>query len=81
MPRTYTRLTGKTIAELADIVGVENIITAKSELEKYASDEAPLATSHLPQVVVKPLDTRTVSRLFLLAPLIPPAKGNRRPYP
>lgn len=67
MPHTYARLTRKTIAELATIVGAENIVTAKSELEQYASDEAPLAISHTPQAVVRPVDTGAVSRLLTFA--------------
>ena len=64
MRSKYGEITRQTIQELADVVGKENIFTDKHQIEGYACDEMPLASPHLPQVVVKPADTRSVARLL-----------------
>ena len=63
----YGKLTGELIRELADICGTGNIITDRDAMHDYACDESPHAEIRFPEVVVKPGDTATVSRVLSFA--------------
>lgn len=64
MKSKYGRITRRTIQELTNIVGKENIFTAKHQIEGYAYDEMPLAKPHAPQLVIKPTDKHSIARLL-----------------
>ena len=49
------------------MVGKDGVSTKKSDLENYASDEMPLPKPHPAQVIVKPADTASVSRILAYA--------------
>jgi len=63
----YGKLTGELIRELADICGSRNVITDRDAMQDYARDESPHAEIRFPEVVVKPEDTATVSRIMAFA--------------
>ena len=63
----YEKLTEELIRELAEICGGGNIITNRDAMQDYARDESPHAEIRFPEVVVKPEDTMTVSRILSLA--------------
>jgi len=65
----YKKITKEMIEELRSIVGGENIITEKDEMEDYAHDEMAheIAITHYPDIVVKPDSTEKVSRILRLA--------------
>lgn len=63
----YGKVTRQTIEVIADMVGLHNVFTEKSEMEAYSYDENPRAEQHLPQVVVKPTDTQSVAKLLSYA--------------
>ncbi len=67
MKDRYGRLTERTIGELIDIVGKDNIFTEKDQLEGYSYDETPLARPSAPQVVVKPTHDHLIARLLRFA--------------
>lgn len=67
MEPKYGKITRQTITELTAIVGSKNISTNKSEMEAYSNDEAPLAQRRLPEVVVRPVDVASISRLLSFA--------------
>jgi len=61
----YGKVTPEVIAQLKEMVGEKNVLA--EGLENYARDETPNAPSHPPDVVVKPEDTASVSRILKLA--------------
>ena len=63
----YEKLTGELVRELADICGSSNLITDRDAMQDYARDESPHAENRFPEVVVKPGDTATVSRIMSFA--------------
>jgi glycolate oxidase len=67
MKSKYGKVTPQAIKELITIVGKDNILTEKHELEGYSCDEMPLPKPHVPQVVVKPTDTHSIARLLEFA--------------
>jgi len=67
MKSKYGKITPQAIKELTTIVGKDNILTEKHELEGYSCDEMPLPKPHIPQVVVKPTDTHSIARLLEFA--------------
>ncbi|MFQ6095442.1 MAG: FAD-binding oxidoreductase, partial [Candidatus Bathyarchaeia archaeon] len=76
----YGKVTEDVLSGLRGIVGDENILTDKENLEKYATDETPLGLKVLPEVVVKPESTEHVSRILALAnekriPVTPRGQG------
>ena len=66
VPVKYQKVTDSVIASLAEIVGTNNVITGEGR-ENYARDETPNVKSVLPEVVVKPENTASVSRVLQLA--------------
>ncbi|MBI4267007.1 MAG: FAD-binding oxidoreductase [Chloroflexi bacterium] len=60
----YGRVTRRVIGELAALVGRDNILTGKLEMEGYSRDEMPLVEPHAPEVVVKPVDNHAIARLM-----------------
>ncbi len=78
--RGYKRVTEKVLKKLTTVVGEEDTITSKDELEKYSCDEMPIPKRFLPEVVVKPKNTLEVSKVLSLAnkekiPVTPRAGG------
>lgn len=63
----YSKVDAETIQALALIAGRDNIISERSKLLDYGKDETPLAKPRLPQVVVKPPDTQSVSAILSYA--------------
>ncbi|MFH1015573.1 MAG: hypothetical protein V1771_01060 [Chloroflexota bacterium] len=61
----YGKVTPEVIAQLKEMVGEKNVLT--EGLENYARDETPNAPFHPPDIVVKPEDTASVSRILKLA--------------
>ncbi len=64
MKSKYGRVTRQTIKELMTIVGRDNVLTQKHEIEGHSCDEMPMARPHAPRVVVKPTDTQSIARLL-----------------
>ncbi len=62
----YNKVNEKIIRNIISIVGKENVILEKETLENYAHDETPLYYS-MPEVVVKPVNTKQISELMKLA--------------
>jgi len=62
----YGRVTDEVVARLADIVGDKNVLTGEG-LENYSRDEMPAKKSYLPEVVVKPENSRSVAEILKLA--------------
>jgi glycolate oxidase len=62
----YGRVTDEVIARLADIVGNKNVLAAEGR-ENYSRDEMPGKKSFLPEVVVKPENSRSVAEILKLA--------------
>ncbi|NVL93565.1 MAG: FAD-binding protein, partial [Desulfobacterales bacterium] len=76
----YGKVTKNVLFGLHDMVGDENVLADKVDLEKYATDETPLGLKALPEVVVKPERTEHVSRILSLAnekriPVTPRGQG------
>ncbi len=67
MKKHYGQITTQTIEGLIALLDKDSISTRKSDLENYASDEMALPQPHLPQVIAKPVDTASVSRLLAYA--------------
>lgn len=67
MKYKYGRVTSEIIEELITILGRDNILTNKGEMEGYSYDEMPLAKRHAPQVVVKPTDSKAIAKLLAFA--------------
>jgi glycolate oxidase len=64
---SYGKLDKNLIRELATITGSSGIITEKEAMEDYSHDDSPHAVNRFPEVVVKPKDTDTVSRIMAFA--------------
>lgn len=64
MKSKYARVTRQIIKELVTIMGRDNVLTEKHEIEGHSCDEMPLAKPHAPEVVVKPTDNRSIARLL-----------------
>lgn len=62
----YNKVNEKIIEKIISIVGKENVILEKEALENYAHDETPLYHS-MPEVVVKPENTKQISEIMKLA--------------
>lgn len=62
----YGRVTDEVVARLTDIVGDKNVL-AGEERENYSRDEMPGKRSFLPEVVVKPKNSRSVAEILKLA--------------
>jgi glycolate oxidase len=67
MESRYRKLTAHAIKELIVIVGKDNVLTEEDELEAYSRDEMPLAEPHIPQIVVKPTNTKSIAGLMKFA--------------
>jgi glycolate oxidase len=65
--RRYHKITSEDIAALVAIAGRENIIVAPEKLIDYGRDETPLLEPGLPEIVIKPQNTRAVSTLLKYA--------------
>lgn len=62
----YNKVSNKIIDQLISIVGRDNTIIDCATLENYAHDETPLYYS-MPEVVVKPRNTKEISAILKLA--------------
>jgi glycolate oxidase len=67
MKRKYGQVTQQTIQELIAILGKDNVSVKKHELQGYSSDEMPLPKPHEANVIVKPTDTISFSKLLAFA--------------
>jgi glycolate oxidase len=67
MAANYNKLTAEIIEALRGIVGHENVLIGKEERERYSCDEMAIPKPHTPDVVVKPTDSATVSKVLRLA--------------
>lgn len=63
----YRQVTEQTIQELTNLLGKDSISTKQHELEGLASDEMPLPKPKVPQIVIKPADTASVSKILKYA--------------
>jgi len=63
----YTKINRNTIDELIAIVGSENVSTDNYEIEGYSSDEMAFSKPHAPEVIVKPVDSASISKLMHFA--------------
>jgi glycolate oxidase len=59
----YTKITSTILAEIKAAIGTENVFVDEESLQHYAHDETE-DLRYFPEVVVKPLDTASVSALF-----------------
>ncbi len=64
MKSKYARVTRQIIKELVTIMGRDNVLTEKHEIEGHSCDEMPLPKPHAPEVVVKPTDNSSIARLL-----------------
>jgi glycolate oxidase len=64
--RNYSRVSDEVMARLADIVGKKNILAAQGR-ENYSRDEMPGKRLFIPEVVVKPENSRCVAEILKLA--------------
>ncbi len=67
MNSKYGRVTRQIIKELVAIVGRDNVLTEEHEIAGHSCDEMPLAKPHAPEVVVEPIDNRSIAKLLDLA--------------
>ncbi|MBI4296153.1 MAG: FAD-binding protein [Chloroflexi bacterium] len=67
MTTKYGRLTRQDIEELKTLVGRDNILTEKQQMQDYARDEMPFAAPHAPRIVVRPVDAASLARLLAFA--------------
>ena len=67
MKHEYERVTPEIITELTAIVGRGNVSTSESDIQGYSHDETPLAQPHIPQAILRPTDTASISRLMAFA--------------
>jgi len=67
MRTEYQSVTAEVIKELMAIVGKDNVSTEEHEIEGYSCDEMPHPKPYAPQVIVKPTDTNSVSKLMEFA--------------
>lgn len=63
---SYGKVTDGIISALTGIIGEKNVITGEGR-ENYSHDETLKSRPFLPEVVVKPADTGSVSRIMKLA--------------
>lgn len=61
----YNRITTHLLNEIKAIVGADQVLTTREQLEKYAHDETE-DLHFYPEVVVKPIDTLQISHLLKL---------------
>lgn len=61
----YSRITAPLLNEMKNIVGADQVLTTREQLEKYAHDETE-DLHFYPEVVVKPIDTLQISHLLKL---------------
>lgn len=61
----YNRITAPLLNEIKNIVGADQVLTTREQLEKYAHDETE-DLHFYPEVVVKPIDTLQISHLLKL---------------
>ena len=64
---TYNKLSLMDVQELTKLVGEQNLFTEFVDVEGYSYDESPLLERFMPQVVVKPSDTKLISRVLAFA--------------
>lgn len=67
MKHRYRKITKPLLNEFISIAGHNNIFTDAGDLDKYSVDESTMATSYQPEIVIKPTDLNTVSRILYLA--------------
>jgi len=67
MKDKYGKVTQQTVEELVNLIGAGNVSTEEHEIEGYSYDEMPLAERFPAEVIVKPTDTGSVSKLLRFA--------------
>ena len=65
--RRYHKVKSEDVAALAAIAGRQNIVVAPEKLLDYGRDETPLLEPVLPEIVIKPQNTRAISALLKYA--------------
>lgn len=64
----YSNITSLILEELRQIVGEKNVLTDLEQIDKYSYDEVTEPKwRHMPEVVIKPENSRQVSKLLQLA--------------
>jgi len=63
----FQRVKTTDIQALVSIVSPGNVVTGRDRLLDYGHDEAPLVKSSLPRIVVKPVNTASVSEILKYA--------------
>ncbi|NQV18820.1 MAG: FAD-binding oxidoreductase [Armatimonadetes bacterium] len=76
----FNKITDKIIKELIDIVGKNNLIINKEEMEDYICDEMSIPQKFYPEVIVKPINALEISEILKLAnmnniPITPRGSG------
>lgn len=59
-------LSATVVRQLEEIVGKDNVSTAKEDLLCYSYDAGPLFT-HLPDILVRPRTPQEISKILILA--------------
>ncbi|WP_276347750.1 FAD-linked oxidase C-terminal domain-containing protein [Daejeonella sp. JGW-45] len=62
---SFNRISGPVLERLSEIVGAENLLTSRDQLEKYSHDETEDLV-YYPQAVVRPANTSQISALMKL---------------
>lgn len=77
----FKKVNKKIIDELINICGENDVLTDYENLEKYAQDESGKFYAHLPEVVVRPENTKEISKVLKIAnenliPITPRGAGS-----
>jgi len=80
MNSNYNKPDSTIINELKKIVGSRYVLSDECDIQGYSSDETPFQKPYYPEVVIKPGDTNTISRVLKLAnnnkiPVVPRGSG------
>jgi glycolate oxidase len=67
MKHAYNRIDKSTLDKLISIAGSNNIYRDQSDLQSYSVDESTMAMPIYPEIVIKPLDVKTVVQVLALA--------------
>jgi len=63
----FNKLTDRIINKLNDIVGKNNLIINKEDMEDYICDEMSIPRKFYPEVIVKPITAKEISKVMKLA--------------
>jgi glycolate oxidase len=67
MKYRYHRVTRSIVNSLIQIAGNNSVFIDKSDLESYSVDESTMSVPKLPEIIVKPTDMNTISKILSLA--------------